>query len=127
MYSYIRIYIATCAFIHIDLLFIHICLYVGLNISEQCLLMVNGKNQVRGMTAMYINKSNFVLHVRICSELVTDEFSYNTYKAYLQYLYTDSVNMSPEEAVGKFVHNTLFYLLCKLVTAYIAKVNRKAL
>ena len=39
----------------------------------------------------------------MCSEFHTDEFSYNTYKAYLQYLYTDSVNMSPEEAVGKFV------------------------
>ena len=47
--------------------------------------------------------SNFVLHVAMCSELDTDEFSYNTYKAYLQYLYTDGVSMSPEEAVGKFV------------------------
>ena len=82
---------------YIDLLFIHMCLYVGLNISEQFLLMVNGKNQVRGTYDCYIKVISYYIHM--CSELDTNEFSYNTYKAYLQYLYTDSVNMSPEEAV----------------------------
>ena len=49
----------------------------------------------------------------MCSELETDEFSYNTYKAYLQYLYTDSVNMSPEEAVGEFLmHCLCMYVIC---------------
>lgn len=52
-----------------------------------------------------------ILHVY--SELETDEFSYNTYKAYLQYLYTDSVNMSPEEAVGEFFMQCLcMYVIC---------------
>lgn len=39
----------------------------------------------------------------MCSEIEVDEFSYITYKAYLQYLYTDRVDMSPEEAVGEYV------------------------
>ena len=37
------------------------------------------------------------------SEIEVDEFSYITYKAYLQYLYTDRVDMSPEEAVGECI------------------------
>lgn len=42
-----------------------------------------------------------VILLCVCSEMEIDEFSYNTYKAYLQYLYTDNVDMSPEEAVGE--------------------------
>lgn len=37
------------------------------------------------------------------SELEIDGFSYNTYKAYLQYLYIDKVDVSPKEAVGKYL------------------------
>jgi len=37
------------------------------------------------------------------SEIEIDEFSYNTYKTYLQYLYTERVDASPEEAVGEYI------------------------
>jgi len=52
-------------------------------------------------------KDHFVTNTY--SELEIDEFSYNTYKAYLQYLYTDRVDMSPEEAVGKSLCCVLHY------------------
>ena len=51
------------------------------------------------------------------SEIEIDEFSYNTYKAYLQYLYTDRVDMSPEEAVGKSVSES--YIASKAFLDYI--------
>jgi len=31
-----------------------------------------------------------------------DQFSYQVYRAFLQYLYTDEVNLPPERALGEF-------------------------
>lgn len=32
-----------------------------------------------------------------------DQFSYLVYRAFLEYLYTDTINLPPEDAVGKFL------------------------
>ena len=59
------------------------------------------KSEVYVHIHKYIYESHACTHVY--SEIEIDEFSYITYKAYLQYLYTDRVDMSPEEAVGEYV------------------------
>ena len=106
-------YIYVCLIIHVHRSLIHSCIYIGQNIFEQCFLMVNGKNQIRGMAVVWIQLCIYRVILHVYSELETDEFSYNTYKAYLQYLYTDSVNMSPEEAVGEFFMQCLcMYVIC---------------
>lgn len=39
-----------------------------------------------------------------------DQFSYPVYRAFLEYLYTDSVNLPPEDAVGT-VYVTIYCLM----------------
>lgn len=33
-----------------------------------------------------------------------DQFSYLVYRAFLEYLYTDTINLPPEDAIGKHRH-----------------------
>lgn len=39
------------------------------------------------------------------------QFSYMVYRAFLEYLYTDTINLPPEDAIGKLNHTCtcLFY------------------
>ena len=70
-------------------------------------MLAHGKWKESNQRYVYIYISTFMkvmhVHMYIYSEIEIDEFSYITYKAYLQYLYTDRVDMSPEEAVGEYV------------------------
>ena len=90
-------------YIYMDLLFIHV-LYIHRSKYFRAMFS-NGKwkeSNQRYDCCMDPIMCTYRIILHVYSELETDEFSYNTYKAYLQYLYTDSVNMSPEEAVGEF-------------------------
>lgn len=40
------------------------------------------------------------------SSIEVSQFSYAVYKAFLQYLYTDQVNLKPEEAIGTCINIT---------------------
>jgi hypothetical protein len=46
------------------------------------------------------------------SVLEMDEFSYVVYHAFLQYLYTDEVNLPPESALGEFSRGVQFLHKC---------------
>ena len=37
------------------------------------------------------------------------QFSYLVYRAFLEYLYTDTINLPPEDAIGSYIYLT-FYL-----------------
>jgi hypothetical protein len=44
-----------------------------------------------------------------CSVLEMDQHSYPVYHAFLQYLYTDEVNLPPESALGESIKNYNFH------------------
>jgi hypothetical protein len=44
-----------------------------------------------------------------CSVLEMDQFSHQVYRAFLQYLYTDEVNLPPERALGEFPGTVLIF------------------
>jgi hypothetical protein len=44
-----------------------------------------------------------------CSVLEMDQHSYLAYHAFLQYLYTDEVNLPPESALGESVKNCTIF------------------
>jgi hypothetical protein len=42
-----------------------------------------------------------------------DQFSYQVYRAFLQYLYTDEVNLPPESALGEFPGTLVIFMYNK--------------
>lgn len=45
------------------------------------------------------------------------QFSYMVYRAFLEYLYTDSINLPPEDAIGKLFQtlHAFFIDLCTMI------------
>lgn len=56
---------------------------------------------------MYCNFTCKMIHFQFFySSIEVSQFSYAVYKAFLQYLYTDQVNLKPEEAIGTCINIT---------------------
>lgn len=56
---------------------------------------------------MYYNFTCKMIHFQFFySSIEVSQFSYAVYKAFLQYLYTDQVNLKPEEAIGTCINIT---------------------